>query len=264
MLSSHFAHVPLCSLPNKARYGNLRQGVPWCLMGDGCCSFASTSSKKSSVPDHPTDRCTSSEKKATFAVRAKKPSAVNVCASGSFLQIAAIAAGERDFAPSLLATTPLLGLRSPLLLAAPSIVAELCIGPAAAMLLSSRAVICFAFSSRLNSLGDAAYASSPVVDALTIRDKKIRRLWLQGERAKQKIQCRPAHGHRLQLALNISGVMLPLKASRPPKSLALPRISPERTSAASCLCSTYRRTFGANLQSVEILVVPILCHRGVG
>ena len=40
-------------------------------------------------------------------------------------------------------------------------------------------------SSLFNSLGDAAYASMPVVAALTIRDRKIIRLWLHGERANQ-------------------------------------------------------------------------------
>ena len=55
--------------------------------------FASHSSKKSSVPDSPTNRCKSSEKATAkgFALCAETPSDVNVCGpSGSCAQSVAI------------------------------------------------------------------------------------------------------------------------------------------------------------------------------
>ena len=43
-------------------------------------------------------------------------------------------------------------------------------------------------SSRFSSPVDVPYASIPVIDALTIRDKKIKRLWLHAERANQNLR----------------------------------------------------------------------------
>ena len=40
-------------------------------------------------------------------------------------------------------------------------------------------------SNRFSSPNDAAYASVPVIDALTTRDKKMKSLWFHGERANQ-------------------------------------------------------------------------------
>ena len=80
-------------------------------------------------------------------------------------------------------------------------------------------------SSLFSSHGDAAYASIPVIDALTIRDKKIRRL----------IACN-LH--------SISVLLLPLKEYRPPRRLALPKIFPKGTSDVSRHCSPYRRILG--------------------
>ena len=110
----------------------------------------------------------------------------------------------------------------PLLLAAPSIregaarwsrcgrasVAELTYAPP----LQSARKNLQTLSSRFNSLGDTAYESSPVIDALIIRDRKIRRPWLQDERANQKRRC-AAHFTAIDCNLHsISTLFLPSKA----------------------------------------------------
>ena len=58
-------------------------------------------------------------------------------------------------------------------------------------------------SGRFSSPGDAANVSFPVIDALTIRDRKIKRLWLHGERASQNPRSADQiRRHRLQSALD--------------------------------------------------------------
>ena len=135
----------------------------------------------------------------------------------------------------------LVELRSPLLLTAPSICGRLVRWSGCGSQLRS----CHmpypcrdpAFlSTRCNSPEDAAYASSPVIDTLTTRNKKIRRLWLQGERAHRKP---PDKFAAIDCNLHsISALLLPLKAYRPPRCLALHRISPKRINAVGRLLLT--------------------------
>ena len=111
-----FADVSLDSLPVEAKYCPLRQGVPKRFVGErrrshelevcaleGVSSkidttencFSSHSSKKSSVPDSPANRCRSSEKATAngFAVGDRDLSSVSIRASpGSCPQTAAIVA----------------------------------------------------------------------------------------------------------------------------------------------------------------------------
>ena len=82
--------------------------------------------------------------------------------------------------PMCVAVLPFIAL----LLAAPSFVEELRLGPVAALPLHGRSCQFNALpvqgareylqflSSRFSSPGDAAYAPSPLIDALTIRDQK--------------------------------------------------------------------------------------------
>ena len=88
------------------------------------------------------------------------------------------------------------------------------------------------------------YASRPVIDALPIRDIKIKRLWLHGDLANKK-PVRAAQFAAIACNLHpISALLLPLKAYRPPKCLALPSIFPKGTREVSRLCSLYPRTLG--------------------
>ena len=85
--------------------------------------FSSQISKKSSVPDNPSNKCKSSEKATAygFAVDDKKPSIVNVCASsGSCPHIAAIVCWCAWLC-SVIATISLVQSQSPLVLVTLSI-----------------------------------------------------------------------------------------------------------------------------------------------
>ena len=81
-------------------------------------------------------------------------------------------------------------------------------------------------SSRFSSPGDAAYASRPVIDAPTIRDKKIKRLWLHAERANQHPRNAEQFAAIACSLHSISALMLPLKEYLPQRCLALPKIFP--------------------------------------
>ena len=203
----------------------------------------------------------------------KKPSAVNVCASpGSCPQIAAIClqvcvvvlrrclhlfySSDWDICSC--------GEHLPL-------VKELSVGPTAPVTLGRGTVVCSALgeglrylhiflSNLFSSPSDAAFASRPVTDALIIRDKKIKRLWLHGERANQNPRSANQFAAIACNLQSISALLLPLKAWRPPRCLALPRIFPKGTSGESSLFPVSADTVH-NLPLTKMLLTPVLRQR---
>ena len=213
------------------------------------CFCAFQSSKKSSVPGSLANKCKSSEKETSkgFAVGAKTPSVVSVCGpSGSCHHIAAIVCRcawlHSDIAchhfTLLIAISARAGstfhlwrswalvqLRPWLPVAARSYDLPL---------ESARRCLQTFLSIRFNPPSAVAYASRPVIDALTIRDRMIRRLWLQGERANQKPRNTDQFAAIACNLRSISALLLPLKAYLAPRCLALPRTFPKGTSDGLC------------------------------
>ena len=127
--------------------------------------------------------------------------------------------------------------------------------PAASMALRGRAVVCSALrnglkylqmflSSLFSSLGYAAYASVPVIAALTIRERKINRPWLHSERANQNPRSADQFAI-IAFSLNsISVLLLPLNEYLPLRCPAPPRTFPKGTSEVRRLCSPCLRILG--------------------
>ena len=153
--------------------------------------FSSQISKKSSVPDNSSNTCKSSEKATAngFAVGARNPSAVNVCASsGSCPHIAAIVCRCACLCSViachhftlLIAISALAG--NTLHLCKSWALVRQCLWLSFAAIShalpfdKARRYRHTFLSSRFSSPNEAAYASRPVIEALPIRDRKIKRL----------------------------------------------------------------------------------------
>ena len=218
---------------------------------DNC--FPSHGSKKSSVPNSPLKRCKSSNKSTAngFAVGAKKSPPVSALAPhlANVPTSLPLSVGVRGCALSLPAPPsppllpPLSLPRSSHVLATPPTcgATERLSSCVRGLLMLLGPTLCLPRErSRMPTRScpsGSLLQMIPVTDALAIRERTIRRLWLQGEHANQNARNADQFA---AIACNLhssSALLLPLKAYLPPRCLALPRISPNGTRAPQSVCA---------------------------